>query len=500
MGVTCSCLGNSSDALNTVDNRATSCAKSATGSTVIPPRHDECTNRESVYYDARTTLTESMLDTYMPASLPNFIPKGTIILEEPSTLLAESDFNKKRRQTILIKNDLQEPLLKVDARGYPGNLTPEELEATLEFRRLLKEDPDKREVVEVFVPSGTEDEPSALCRFLRARNFNTEETLVMIQESLEAFQHFKRHDFYPTIEEAVGCPGSVLMTQYPYFFSGNAKNGCPLNYQMIGRVKMEGIACVTELDYIQNYVMHSIMYEFTRQVKLAQEQDTTRLARCECVAVIDLKGLDTSQLNKTTLNTLKSIGAATSCFPEMLNRMVVLNAGYTFSFFWTMIKAFLEAKTVAKIEIYSNENKGNQRLLELVEKSELLADYGGAGPSFDEIATRKGNQSGATRQTAQLMTMNGASAIVVELTKNERATVSVYTRSKGEVSLRKAGSHVKTTTLKPPDSRGATEEPKPFCTEIVANEPGPGKLSVSATPGGGSASTDYFVVYVEVFS
>lgn len=142
---------------------------------------------------------------------------------------------------------------------------------------------------------------------------------------------------------------------------------------------MEGIACVTELDCIPNYVMHSIMYQFTRQVKVAQEQDTTRLARCECVAVIDLKGLDTSQLNKTTLNTLKGISAATSCFPEMLNRMIVLNAGYTFSFFWTMIKAFLEARTAAKIEIYTNEKKGKQRLLELIEKSELLADYGEMG-------------------------------------------------------------------------------------------------------------------------
>lgn len=98
------------------------------------------------------------------------------------------------------------------------------------------------------------------------------------------------------------------------------------------------------------------------------------------------------------------------------------------------------------------------------------------------------------------MTMNGASTIVVELAENEKAAVSVYTRSRGEVSLQNGGSNVKTTTLKPPDSGDSIEEPKPFCTEIVANEPGPGKLSVSATPGGGSASTDYLVVYVEVFS
>lgn len=496
MGAVCSCLplgGN--EALENVNDKSAPTASEARRSSIgIPSRHDECTMKESVYYDARQSATESMVAyNYTPASLPNYIPRGSVVMEQPETLLLDSNFSKKRRQTILITHDLEEPLLKVDARGYPGNLNPEELEACLDFRRALKENPDQREVVTSF--SEIEEEPYALCRYLRARNFNTQDTLEMIDASMSTFQRYKRHDFYPTIEQAVGCPGSVLLTQYPYLFSGNAKNGCPVNYQMIGRVKMEGVACVTELDYIANYVMHSIMYQFTRQIKVAQEKDSSRVVRTECVAVIDLKGLDTSQLNKTTLNTLKSIGAATSCFPEMLNRMIVLNAGYTFSFFWTMIKAFLEARTAAKIEIYTKEKKGKERLLELVEKSDLLKDYGGSGPSFDELAAKKGSASGATRQTAQLMTMNGASTTVVELKKHEKATVSVYTRSEGGVSLSKRGSADKTVQLiRPADLKSDVSEDPPFCTEIAANEMGPGKLNVTAKPGATATPTAYLVV------
>lgn len=476
-------------------------------------------NKESVFYDARTSLTESM-EVYIPASLPNYVPRGSVIMEEPETLLLESDFSKKRRPTILVKHDLQEPQIRVEERGYPGNLTAEELEACLDFRQVLKEDTAKREMVECFLPPGIEEEPYALCRFLRGRKFQTQDTVEMVEEAMPAWTHFKQHDFYPTIEQAVGVPGSVLLTQYPYLFSGNARNGCPLNYQMIGRVKMEGVECITELDRLANYVMHSIVYQFTRQVKIAQQQDSSRLVRCECIAVIDLKGLDTSQLNTTTLAALKNVSKATgwyvadlvkvllfvrlhahtslitpltiTSFPEMLNRMLVLNASYTFSFFWTMVKAFLEARTVAKIEIYTNEKKGKQRLLELVDKKELLSDYGGNGPLFDELANKYGSESGATRQTAELMTMNGETRTVAKLFKNEKASVSVYTRSEGEVSLLRSKDVIKTVQVQRPDGDASL----PFCTEIASDESGPGKLDVTVK----ATSSDHILVYVEVFS
>ena len=454
-------------------------------------------NKDSVFYDARQSMTESM-GVYVPVSLPNYVPRGSVLMEKPETLLLESDFSKKRRQTILVKYDLQEPQLRVEGRGYPGNLTEEELEACLAFRQALKEDTAKRDMVECFVPKGIEEEPYALCRFLRGRNFNTQDTLVMAEAIMPSWTKFKQHDFYPTIEEAVGCPGSVLLSQYPYLFWGNARNGCPVNYQMVGRIKMEGVACVTDLDRVANYVMHSIMYQFTKQVKVAQEQDSSRLVRCECVAVIDLKGLEASQLNKTTLGVLQNIGKVTGCFPEMLNRMIVLNAGYTFSFFWTMIKAFLEARTVAKIEIYTNEQKGIQRLHELIDKNELLSDYDGTGPSFDELAQECGSESGATRQAAKLMTMNGTSQTVVSLSKDEKASVSVYTKSEGKVTLLRDANVIKTVEVKRPNGDSSS----PFCTEITfreAREGGPGKLNVTAMAGASSNSSDYLLVFVEVF-
>ena len=496
MGNTCSrFLSREDEDVATGDNKAKAASASAITSSMIL-RHDACVDKSSVYYDAKQSMSESMMGPYIPATLPEYVPRGSVVMEEPETLLRESDFGKKRRQTIILKYDLQEPQIKVEQRGYPGNLTGEELESCLEFRRILKEDEAKREMVGCFTVKGIEEEPYALCRFLRGRNFNTEDTLEMIEQSMSSWAVFKEHDFYPTIEDAVGCTGSVLLTQYPYLFSGNAKNGCPLNYQMLGRVKMEGVACVTELERLPNYVMHSIMNQFSEQVRAAQQKDSTRLVRCECIAVIDLKGLDSSQLNKTTLGALKGISKATGCFPEMLNRMIVLNASYTFSFFWTMIKAFLEARTAAKIEIYTNEKKGKQRLLELVDKNDLLSDYGGTGPSFDELAQKCGNESGASRQTSELMNLNGKLQTIVELTKNEKVSVSVYTSSEGEVSLLQDKKVIKTVEVTRPEGDSSSS---PFCTKIIAEEAGPGKLSVTAKSGPTSNSADYILVYAEVF-
>jgi hypothetical protein len=311
----------------------------------------------------------------------------------------------------------------------------------------------------------------------------------MLEENVVYWKTMEENEFFPTIEDAVVCPGSVFLTQYPYLFSGKAKNGCPINYQMVGRLRTEGIECVTELDRVKCYAVHSVMHQFKKQVALAQVYDPD-VVRCECVSVLDLKGLDSSQLNKKTLATLDGIAAYMGCFPEMLNRMIIINAPMFFSVFWSLIKAFLNPRTVAKIEIYTKESKGRQRLLELIDANELLAEYGGRGPSFDVLVQKIGSENGATRQTAELMKGGEEARFVVALISGEKATVSVYSRSGGQVSLLKDDVLVKTVELESADNSFAQR------TEIASDEKGSGKLNVSIS----GSKSDYFLVHVEVFA
>ena len=69
----------------------------------------------------------------------------------------------------------------------------------------------------------------------------------------------------------------------------------------------------------------------------------------------------------------------------MLHSLIIVNAPGFFSFFWSIIRNLLDAKTQALIEIYSSPEKGQQRLLQLIDESELPRDYGGKAPSTAEI-------------------------------------------------------------------------------------------------------------------
>ena len=362
---------------------------------------DETRKRGSIFYDALEEETVSM--RYIPTPLPNYRPRGSVAMDDPESLLRSIPSNKRLRQTIIIKEKLDEPTVNLELRGYPGDLTKEEMETCLAFRKAIKEqdDPAFREMIVAF--KDVEDEPFALCRFLRGRQFDLDLTIQMMNDSIPTWTDAKPHNFFPTIEGAVGCPAPVFLTQFPYLYSGVAKNGCPVAYLQAGSLKVEGIECVTNLQNVQYYMWNAFMYQFKREVARAQAADPTAV-RCESVTVIDLKGLDSSQMNKKTTETLKCVATIGSCFPELLNQMVILNASFAFSMAWKLIKQFLTPRTVAKIEIFSNEKAGKQRLLEIIDKKELLADYGGDGPSCEQLAHSVENKTASIRQVAELIT------------------------------------------------------------------------------------------------
>lgn len=470
------------------------------------------TDGEDVFYDARQYATKSMrLSVYTPAISLDVHPRNSIVMDDPQTLLSSPKkspnavpprgMDRRRSSGFIRHHLLNEPRLEVQLRGYPGDLNEEELDACLKFRKQLREkDEAYQEMVHCF--HGVEEEPYALCRFMRSRKFNVQDAFAMMDESIGHWNEAKQHDFYPTVEAAVGCPPSVFLTQYPYLFAGNAKNGAPVAYFMCGRLKLEGIECVTELEQINNYAWNTVMHQFKKQVAVAQGAHPNMVVRCENVAVFDLKGLGSSQLCQQSLDVMKRLGDVSSCFPELLNRLVVLNAPRFFTMFWPMIRSFMDPRTVAKIDIFSNERKGKARLLELISKEELLSNYGGKAPSFDETAQEKqlGSNSCA-RQVVELMSIkpqyqanwNGG----FELTADEQATVRVFTRSSAgaNISILKGNKE----TVKTFEVRNPAEGSKPYSVEVASNMKGPGTFSIVATSMS-SSTTDHFLVFVQVFS
>ena len=112
--------------------------------------------------------------------------------------------------------------------------------------------------------------------------------------------------------------------------------------------------------------------------------------RFECVCVLDLHNLTTAQLTRRVLTIIKEQAAIDAiCFPEMLNRMLIVNSPSFFPPTWRLIKGWLDPRTAGKIEVISSRSACEKRLLELADEDQVPSDYGGKGPDTNETIMKE---------------------------------------------------------------------------------------------------------------
>lgn len=158
-------------------------------------------------------------------------------------------------------------------KGFPGSLTEHQLKAYQKFRsELQRRDQIYRDMVYAF--SHVEPEAYALCRFLRFCNFHVEKTFHYMDRHTSKWEEAAKCDFYPDSQKAVGAPMSVLLTQFPSLYFGNARAGYPVCYFRAENLSEEGIECITNLDRLPNVIWFSVMNHLRHKMyPKAQEID-----------------------------------------------------------------------------------------------------------------------------------------------------------------------------------------------------------------------------------
>jgi hypothetical protein len=219
------------------------------------------------FFDAFQSFADLNSINYPPATKMMAKASMTICIETaPDSLLSTKINNcspqppqkqpvkappKKQNSTMIITETLKGHT-NITTHGYPGELDEDELNACLKFREELKKrDPAYREMVLAYSPA--ESEAFALCRFLRARDFNVDEVLTMLEENgaPEIWKEAKEQIFYrDNLKELYnGCPVSVLMTIFPIVVSGIAKNGAVMFYfkpSFGPGMDINGLECIIE--------------------------------------------------------------------------------------------------------------------------------------------------------------------------------------------------------------------------------------------------------------
>jgi len=334
--------------------------------------------------------------------------------------------------------------------GYPTFLTKEAFGIFRKFRDAVStRDQEFRSTVFPF-QDALEDEAYALCRWLRARKFNLNETLKKVEEAM-ALSHDPRHqEFYPNPDVALGVEESFFNKQVPeMYYSSRARSGQPIFIAKLGAMNPDAFTCVTTLNSFVAYHWHVMMYRFTEVMKDCTKTTNGDFKRYECFCIIDLKGVNTALLSKRVHKVMKTQSEIDLlCFPETLDRLVIINAPSTFSVAWKIIRGWIDARTASKIDILGRSQPKNFKLLsELIDENSLPSDYGGRGISFDECfraeiirsykKSEDGNSRGMEVQNIEtyLMSARPRASQKLTLKADEVIKLSIFTRSSTGCSL-----------------------------------------------------------------
>ena len=171
--------------------------------------------------------------------------------------------------------------------------------------------------------------------------------------------------------------------------------------------------------------------------------------------------------------------------------MVIINAPKFFTFFWRVIKSMLDPRTANKIDMFSNEKDGLDWLLERVDKSELLSNYGGTGLSFEDVQNES-SDSGCKRQVVKLFSLSNLSftkdSFEFSLAAGEMVDLTVYTRSNlgATFDATKNGKSIGSADVSNPNGTAG-----PYVVKIFQGVKGPGKVRITPTARAGG---DHFIL------
>jgi hypothetical protein len=373
-----------------------------------------------------------------------------------------------------------------------------------------------------------------LSRWLRANKFNLDDTIRQVEEAVDLTSEARRQSFYPDpAKDALGVHPSIYIDHYPQFNHGRAKNGSPIFVSKPGALNFPALACITTPEGIIRYhwwlQSHDLGQQFQqsyqKSIQGSSSSPETRFRRYETLNIMDLDNLSPSIFSSSKyplqlIRTKSNIDQV--CFPETLDRMIIINAPVFFTFTWRMIRGFIDPRNANKVELYGKsdweKDKWRARLEELIDLEcipiqyrdpnsapglTLLPSTGVPDPEYSDVRRR-------SSYFLNVRTDPSTPDLVLE--SGEILHVSVYTRSRsgGYVQIYHSASRSSSSKssqllhqLRVEHQGDGSMEEEPTCIQLTSDHCNgksldiPGIYTITVIPSGsksdGSTSDDFVV-------
>ncbi|KAL0407050.1 UNVERIFIED_CONTAM: Phosphatidylinositol/phosphatidylcholine transfer protein SFH13 [Sesamum latifolium] len=238
------------------------------------------------------------------------------------------------------------------------------------------------------------DDYHTLLRFLKARDFDIDQTIQMWEKCLTGGGNMEQTPYWREVGKA-SAHSAVLycsliidfqdfvfeeleevLQYYPQGYHGVDREGRPVYIERLGKAHPSKLVRITS---VERYVKYHVQ-EFEKAIheKFPACSIAAKKRICSTTTILDVQGLGIKNFTTTAASLLSALAKIdNSYYPETLHRMYVVNAGPGFKkLLWPAAQKFLDPKTIAKIHVLDPKSLG--KLQEVIDPSQLPDFLGGS--------------------------------------------------------------------------------------------------------------------------
>lgn len=205
---------------------------------------------------------------------------------------------------------------------------------------------EKRRALERVIVNG--DARSAAIRALVARQFNVQDARKLVDDMLQWRAENKIDEIlkYPLPPETLGKIRSCLFDG----FTGVCNQGCPVYLLFAGRMDLAECKRLAGIEDTLKY--HVQVMEYNMNVYYPLISQMTGKTTSRVTLLLDLKGFGGHNVKPSFWEMINALAAIDNFFYyEWLNKVIIVNAGLFFKFFWKTAAPLLQPETKRKFHV-----------------------------------------------------------------------------------------------------------------------------------------------------
>ena len=249
------------------------------------------------------------------------------------------------------------------ASGFPNDINQSQFDSFVLFKKACKD--------QKLIPNFNYYDDYYLLKFCRARKFDLEKVLIMFKNFLK----WREKENVDKIDEIFTFDERLRVKKiYPHGYHKTDKLGRPIYIELISKINLDELFKTTTDERLIKYYVQ----EYERLMKYRFPSCSKRMGKIidQSFTILDLEGIGVTNLIGRTrkfLSIATKIGQ--DYYPENMGIMFLINTSSFFTLLWSIVKKFLDPKTVGKIQI-EGKNYRN-KLLEFVHEDDLPNIVGG---------------------------------------------------------------------------------------------------------------------------